>query len=417
MKRIALCILAVLLAALVLTACEKAESTPSSPSELPSITPAPISATPAPTPEPTPTLPPYEPNILTGAARDADYAVNQRPLAVMINNITQARPQTGTSQADILVEIEVEGGITRLMGIFQDYKALGEIGPIRSARIQYFELLAPWGMIYVHDGENEATVTPMVRALEYGEWNLKNPAFAYRHRDRRNWAGKTVDYEHTEYFTGEKLAKYIESNKVDDFRDYSTGTFFRFVDYRQENPVRDLTNSIDSYYTTKYGPVVQDGESLAIIHNENQQFRTRFFYDSATNAYNMEQWYTSVYGGDNTWKPTIDEGSKTQLSFTNVVVLFTQIDDYPNTKSVKRVDYLSGGTGYYFYGGKSERIYWEKGNAGDYLWLYYLDDEGNKSDTMLELNIGKTYLSVVDLDCYDYFAENSLPSANAGNNG
>lgn len=412
MKRILLCLLAVLAACAMLAACGKKEEAPSAPS-VPAA-PVEVAPTPAPTEEP-----PYEPNILTGAPRGEGYAANQRPLAVMINNITQARPQYGLSQADILTEIEVEGGITRLMGIFQNYKTIGQVGPIRSARIQYLELIAPWEMIYVHDGENESTVSPLVKTLDYGQWNIKNPenyGVAYR-LDRTNWNGSSVERVHREFISGEKLDAYLQKEKVDTVRNYSSGTFFKFVDYRQENPVRDLSASIDSAYSTeKDGPIVRNGNYVEVIHNENKDFRTRFFYNSATNTYDMEQWYSSVYHGGNQWLRTMDAAVNTQLSFTNVVLLFTQIDNYPGTEAkggLKRVDYVSGGVGYYFYGGKSERIFWQKGNANDMLWLYYCDENGQNSQIPLELNIGKTYLSVQDLDCYEYFAEKSL-AENAG---
>ena len=46
---------------------------------------------------------------------------NERPLAVMLNNIKEGCPQSGTEDAAIIYEAPVEGRITRLMGIFEDY--------------------------------------------------------------------------------------------------------------------------------------------------------------------------------------------------------------------------------------------------------------------------------------------------------
>ena len=59
---------------------------------------------------------------------------NQRPLAVMLNNIVEGTPQTGTEEAAIIYEVPVEGRITRLMGIFEDYESLEKIGYVRSSR-------------------------------------------------------------------------------------------------------------------------------------------------------------------------------------------------------------------------------------------------------------------------------------------
>ena len=60
-------------------------------------------------------------NPLTGEGSEVDYS-NKRPVAVMLNTIKQALPQSGNSKADILIEMAEEGGITRVMGIYQDIK-------------------------------------------------------------------------------------------------------------------------------------------------------------------------------------------------------------------------------------------------------------------------------------------------------
>lgn len=62
------------------------------------------------------------------------------------------------------------------------------------------------------------------------------------------------------------------------------------------------------------------------------------------------------------------------------------------------VEYGNGGIGYYCYGGKCEKIYWQKGTPLEALRLYYLDENGQCSDTPCEINIGKSYVSIVDVD-------------------
>ena len=57
-----------------------------------------------------------------------------------------------------------------------------------------------------------------------------------------------------------------------------------------------------------------------------------------------------------------------------------------------------GGIGYYSYGGKTERIYWQKGTPLEALRLYYLTEDGKCSDIPLEINLGKSYVAVVDVD-------------------
>ena len=57
---------------------------------------------------------------LTGEWIDPEKG-NRRPIAVMLNNIKEAIPQSSIEAADIVYEAPVEGGITRLMGIYEDF--------------------------------------------------------------------------------------------------------------------------------------------------------------------------------------------------------------------------------------------------------------------------------------------------------
>lgn len=74
-----------------------------------------------------------------------------RPIAVMIDNHIDAMPQAGLLEADIVYEIIVEGGETRLMLILQD-KDLDKIGPVRSARHYFLDYALENDAIYVHYG-------------------------------------------------------------------------------------------------------------------------------------------------------------------------------------------------------------------------------------------------------------------------
>jgi hypothetical protein len=65
-------------------------------------------------------------------------------LAVKIDNITQARPQTGLSGADIVYVLPVEGGLSRILAVFSSHFP-PVVGPVRSARDDDLELLAQFG--------------------------------------------------------------------------------------------------------------------------------------------------------------------------------------------------------------------------------------------------------------------------------
>jgi hypothetical protein len=61
-------------------------------------------------------------------------------LAVKIDNIVTARPQTGLSQADIVYVLPVEGGLSRFCAVFSSHFP-PVIGPVRSARDDDLQLL------------------------------------------------------------------------------------------------------------------------------------------------------------------------------------------------------------------------------------------------------------------------------------
>ena len=85
-------------------------------------------------------------SYLTGEWKD-EGVVKRRNMAVMINNLLQALPQYGISEASIIYEAPVEGRITRLMGFFEDYDDLDHIGSVRSSRDYFiFEALATGGL-------------------------------------------------------------------------------------------------------------------------------------------------------------------------------------------------------------------------------------------------------------------------------
>ena len=82
-------------------------------------------------------------NQLTGAPCTKEEAA-KRPIAIMINNMTiqQQRVQTSLSHADLILETYIEGYVTRLLAFYKDIDGIGQIGTIRSARINFAKIAA-----------------------------------------------------------------------------------------------------------------------------------------------------------------------------------------------------------------------------------------------------------------------------------
>ena len=395
-KRMTALALACVLAAGLLTGCGGSKDVkPKDPAAKPA-------ATAQPTPEPTPE-PPYLARVLTGEPIEGTDYINERITGVMVNNLTAARPQRGLSKADILMEIKVEGGITRFMAMYSNYQDVDEIGPVRSGRDQFFRLLLPFEGLYVHEGES-VVMKQYAQDYDYQKYNINNGANGYRDYNRVNWQGRThnngLAIEHTMYTSSDNITEYMEKNGASMDKTY-TSTFFKFRDYRYETEPRVIENG-------------EDAQHVNITHSAS--YKTRFFYDEASAKYKMQQYY----GTDGQWRDAIDEEYGDQLEFTNLVVLFTDIYTYPGheAKDLQYVDYDFGGVGFYFTGGKVERIWWQKGTPLEALRLYYPDENGQCSDEMVEVNIGKSYLTVVDLDEYEkgfyYSTLDGVDSSSAG---
>lgn len=75
-------------------------------------------------------------------------------VAVMIENAPQARPQSGLDGAQVIYEMMAEGGITRYMAFFNLNDPSLTLGPVRSARIYYVDIIKTYGLPLAHAGGN-----------------------------------------------------------------------------------------------------------------------------------------------------------------------------------------------------------------------------------------------------------------------
>ncbi|MDQ1695485.1 MAG: hypothetical protein QOJ03_838 [Frankiaceae bacterium] len=147
----------------------------SAPAASPSPTPSP-SVTPSPHPIAVKTCP------LTGVPPRGEQKINRVALAVKIDNVGDARPQAGLDYADLVIEETVEGGLTRLMAVFQCDKA-SNVGPIRSARTSDGDLLRLLdGAVFGYSGANPQAIAP-VRATGKAELIAYDSLPQYFHRD------------------------------------------------------------------------------------------------------------------------------------------------------------------------------------------------------------------------------------------
>lgn len=133
----------------------------------------------------------------------------RRPLAVMIENHEESRPQSGLSSADVVYEAVAEGGITRFMAIFLCNLSDIQVGPVRSARTYYLSWLGEYNdPLYAHVGgantPGPADALGQIikyKVLDLNQFSIGFPTF-WRDYQR---LGHPVATEHTMYSTTQKL--------------------------------------------------------------------------------------------------------------------------------------------------------------------------------------------------------------------
>jgi hypothetical protein len=107
-------------------------------------------------------------------------------VAVKIDNVPAARPQTGLGAADVVYVEPVEGGLTRLVAVFSSGDLPDEVGPVRSARRTDLALLAQYGTPVLAYSGAAPELLPALRSADLVNASPDEAGSAYhRDRDRR----------------------------------------------------------------------------------------------------------------------------------------------------------------------------------------------------------------------------------------
>jgi len=294
-------------------------------------------------------------NFLTGAALTNPNAFGKRPVAVMINNIKDALPQYGIEAADIIFEVPVEGGITRLMAVYNDFTNVPKICSVRSCRYYYPLIALGMDAIYIHWGADASIATDTLKSTKIDRFDGATLGVEYFGRDKERL--KTYSSEHTGFLDGTKLAEAIQKYgyRKDLSADYGQ-TLFKFSE----------TQIIPSGINC----------ATAILNFSNAYFST-FTYDNATTSYKKQH----------SGKPQIDSSTGNQLAFKNVIILQTDIKNRTNSKLMD-VN-LTKGKGKYISNGAEQDVLWSKAGNKSPIVLTKLDG------TPLLINKGKSYIAFI----------------------
>lgn len=362
MKKYAKLIIALGLAGgIMLTGCQKNESGSAEPTATPEPTEeATEEVTPEPTAmaaeEPEPTEDPipdgYVVSYLTGEYVPEAIG-RRRPVAVMLNNLRPACPQAGIANAGVVYEAPVEGGITRLMGVFEDYDNLEKIGSVRSCRDYYIFYASGFDAIYTHYGQS-AYALPFLELPEVnnisGLAGYDDQVF-YRTTDRKS--------PHNAYTSFEGIQKGIEINGYSQeyAEDFQPGYAFCGVDDEVELPGETEAN------------VVKPG----------------YFLNEPWFEYNPEDklYYRFQYGDKQ-----IDQLTGEQIAYKNIILQYSSWRKY-DEHGYLNIDVDEPNVGKYIVNGKAIDITWKKHTP----WgaTFYYDTNGNQ----ITMDTGKTWVCII----------------------
>ena len=294
-------------------------------------------------------------NPLTGLLIDKE-AAKRRPVAVMINNLITALPQSGIGQADIIYETLAEGNITRLLAVFQDFDA-EKIGPVRSARHYYLNFAFDHDAIYVHYGQSPQADTAIreLKAPNINGLSYLDSILAWRDPERLKKKGM---YEHSLYTNAERIMKAWEK-----------------VNHPKE--VKSDWKPMLTFSEEEWAPKGEIANSVYLPFANN--LTNEFHYDEESKLYNRVQYK----------QPHIDELTNEQLKTKNIIVQYTKITQIPNDKEGRRdMELVGSGNGVYISNGQAIPITWSK--KATKVPTEYKDEKGQ----ILKLNKGKTWIIV-----------------------
>ncbi|MBN1623522.1 MAG: DUF3048 domain-containing protein [Clostridia bacterium] len=322
------------------SASSSAEPTESSqPSESPS-------ATADPTESPVPSEEPVEGFIFP------DSSV--RPWAASIDNQGEKPfPQGGLSDAQIVYEIPVEGGVTRFLAFFWSAD-VDLIGPIRSARDYMLDVAIPYDGILVHVGGSPQVLGEIRNSSELETLDAMYNATIFEDLtdDPKNWQDT--------FTTGEKISDFLASKSYD----LTTDSSDALMKYHDEMTIPE-TNMQANMVSITYSEL----NRCAYIYDETRQ----------------------VYFRNRDGDAHVDRNGGDPFEVANIIIQkVTTRKIAGDAEGRLEVDMIGSGEGYYITGGKSIEITWEKTER--FGPTKYYDSEGNE----IILNPGNTWIQITD---------------------
>lgn len=321
----------------------------------------------------------------------------RRPIAAMIENHVDARPESGLSRADVVYEAVAEGGITRFLSIFYCGASSEDVlaAPIRSARVYFINMAAGYGTdpIYLHQGgaNNICSTCPggskpasqsnptvnTVTLLEKLGWNGGPNGNNFD-------GGYNIGYPivvRNQYRLDANNAAAWEHSVVADLNEVWKEASKRGYNYKDSDGV------VWTKGFTKW--LFQDGKAAVTPTVSDIKFN---FWDSMP-GYDVEWKYdasTNTYLRSNGGSVHIDwDFNKPQLSAKNVAIMFVKETGPLDTEHHMFYQVIGTGKAIVFQNGQAISGTWKKGSALDREVFY--DTNGSE----IKMVRGQTWVELV----------------------
>lgn len=283
----------------------------------------------------------------TGKPFEGEY----KPVMVVVENSSGARPQTGLQTADVVYEVPVEGTITRFVAVFSD-EVPQAVLPLRSGRAPFLPIQQEWDAMFMHFGGSGS--------------GQKNPPSYTFYGNSLHGAIK-IDFEG---LTG-----------------YRNGMFKRVTVKRAPHNVQGNPAMAQKQYNYQpkqlewlFDPTIYyPGDSVV---NISLPFTTRD-KNFVTYKYDFDK---GAYLRSMTGAPFIAGETKKQMEITNLIVQYSTY----TTQGGKYKDWKMTGSGKadFYMGGMHVAGTWSK--ASPTAPTIYLDGEGNQ----IVLKPGNTWIHI-----------------------
>jgi hypothetical protein len=269
-------------------------------------------------------------------------------------------PHVGVLQADIFMEMFVNGSIIRGLALYSDVSKVEAIGSVRSDRMMFNLIATHYNAIIAHAGWSQP-VLDHARSLGVNHFNIDTwdqTIYSFRDMDRKN-AG--YGWEHTLFAKGPGLVEYAIERGLEVTRDPET-------DYR-------LTFAEDG--TPADGEVA---DTITITFNYHGSRKDSIMeYDAELEKYVYYQHGMKMVDGK-TGEPE---------TYENVVVMLANI----NMNGMYHVtDFTSGGEGYFACNGQLIPMQWHCDAKDAPFYFTAMDGEP------LDFGVGRTYIAIAPLN-------------------